>query len=77
MWDYGMTAGSPSEMDYFFKQAMLQPRRPLLVGFQAGSPKKPLRDMNVSLPMKLGPYELLEMYSRKGYHVAGVPGTML
>ena len=75
MWDYGMTAGSPPEMDYFFRQAMLQPRRPLLVAFQEGSPKSALKDVNLSRT-KFGPYELLESYSRHGYHVAGVPGSM-
>lgn len=36
LWDYAMTAHSGPEMDYLFRQAMMQPRKPVLVHMGAG-----------------------------------------
>ena len=91
LWDYAMTAGSSAEMDYFFKQAMSQPRRPLLIGFQPISSHmskcSPRIDPSVSHSSsshtdsgggysrtKYDLWQLLSVYERQGYHVAGVSG---
>ena len=81
MWDYAMTAGSAAEMDYFFKQAMMQPRRPLLIGFQTisaahGKNSCPRRNVSSYSGQHLGLWELLMFYEHHGYHIAGVPGSV-
>jgi len=68
LWDYAMTGGDRHEMDYFFKQAMQQPRRPLLVGFQRAD----ARDLKATS----GVWRMLASYAARGVHTAGVSGQI-